>query len=177
MLDWLRGRPERERLRAHGQRAGALVDDALGMPEARRRLLAAPDETLVSAAVVAASRAVGDTPFSSPGSRILTALSRKKLPFEADDVRLLLSLAAGARGRWFPPQIAPTVTIAEGWCGQHGTAGVERELRELMAVVLSHHESGSDRERTALTGRLRPGARDPADNGREKPRRSLTAGT
>jgi hypothetical protein len=133
----------------------ASADDALGTLETGRLLLSAPVETLVSAAVVAAARAVDDDSFFSPGSRILTALSRKKLPLAVEDVRLLLSLAASARSRWFPPQIAPTVTIAEGWCGEHGTAEVERELRGLIGVVLAHREPGFERERTTVAGRLR----------------------
>jgi uncharacterized protein DUF4132 len=134
---------------------GPMATDALATLEAGRLLLAADGEMLVSVASVAASRAVADDVFLSPGTRILSALSRKRLPFVADDVRLLLSLAASARSRWFPPQIAPTVTIAEAWCGQHGPAEVERELRELMQAVLGHRKPGSDRERTGLAGRLR----------------------
>jgi len=134
---------------------GPLPGDGLAKLEAGRLLLAAPGAVLVSAAAVAAAHAVADEFLFSPGTRILIALSRKRLPFTANDVRLLLSLAASARSRWLPPQIAPTVTIVERWCGQHGTAEVERELRELLQAILSHRDSRLDRQHTVLAGRLR----------------------
>ena len=127
----------------------------LDMLESGRTLLAETEQTQVSSAVVAAARALDDYIFFSPGTRILSTLSRRRLEYRAEDMRLLLSLATSAHDRTFPWLIAPIVSIAEGWSKEHGTGGVQRELRRLLASVVARRVSGYDHERTALAGRLR----------------------
>jgi hypothetical protein len=156
------------RLDVHEQRAGALVDaciteyghnmyavDSLKALLSGRALLASSEETLVSAVVVAAARSANIDFYRSPGAFLMTALSRKKLPYAVEDIRSLLVLAAGVRCRWFPPQISPTVTIVQGWCRENGVDAVRAELQSLLAAVLKCNTTGYDHEPTKVGGRLR----------------------
>jgi hypothetical protein len=133
----------RSGLAPHEQRSGVFVDAVedeysqldleFRIPEVTdlvsgRRLLAQPDETLVSATIVAAARMAAD-PFRgytwSPLQMILEGLRGRRLQFTEDDARLLFRLADGVAGDW---RCFELLKLALDAAEQVGGSSLEGEL-------------------------------------------------